>query len=217
MANSTAISAQNSTLQISTGTGGAKTITAAAIGFPTILTSAAHGLSNGDVVAIASITGTLGTDGTNGLNGKSFTVTNVTTNTFAVQVNSAGLAYTSGGTATPNTYTKIGNFKDYNGFDGKSSEIDVTHLESTAKEVRAGLMDNGSLSINVDRDTSDAGQQALLAAQVSGAVKNFKLTLPNAIVASFAGIVTQFSLSGKVDDVLKTPVSIRISGAVTWS
>ncbi|MDQ5878867.1 MAG: hypothetical protein QG638_1601, partial [Pseudomonadota bacterium] len=38
MANSTAISAQGSTLQISTGTGGAKTITGIAVGSPTIIT-----------------------------------------------------------------------------------------------------------------------------------------------------------------------------------
>jgi len=213
MANSTAISAQNSTLQVSTGTGGAKTITGIAVGYPTIITSAAHGFSNGDVVAIAGVTGADAAL----LNGYSWAVTNVTTNTYAVQLNSVGKTLTATGTATPNTYTKVNNFKDYNGFDGKSSEIDVTHLESTAKEVRAGLMDNGSLSINIDRDTSDAGQQALLAAQVSGAVKNFKLTLPNAVVGSFAGIVTQFSLSGKVDDVLKTPCTIRISGSVTWA
>lgn len=213
MGNSTAISAQGSTLQISTGTGGAKTITGIAVGFPTIITSAAHGFGNGDVVAIAGVTGADAAL----LNGQSWTITNVTTNTYAVQLNSVGKTLTATGTATPNTYTKVSNFKDYTGFDGKSSEIDVTHLESAAKEVRAGLMDNGSLNINVDRDTADAGQQALLAAQVSGAVKTFKLTLPNAVVASFSGIVTQFSLSGKVDDVLKTPVSIRISGAVTWS
>ena len=51
------ISAQGSTLQISTGTGGAKTITAITVGNPTIITSAAHGLSNGDVVTFASLTG----------------------------------------------------------------------------------------------------------------------------------------------------------------
>ena len=56
MGNSTAISAQGTTLQLSTGTGGAKTITGVVVGNPTILTSAAHGLANGDVVALAALT-----------------------------------------------------------------------------------------------------------------------------------------------------------------
>ena len=213
MSASTAISAQNSTLQVSTGTGGAKTITAIVVGNPTILTAAAHGFTNGDVVAIAGVTGTDAAL----LNGQSWVVTNVTTNTFAVQLNSLAKTLTATGTATPQTYTKVNNFKDYNGFDGKASEIDVTHLESSAKEFRLGLVDNGSFSINVDRDTSDAGQQALEAARVTSTQKTFKLTLPNAKVATFNGFVTQFSLSGKVDDVLKTPVTIRITGDVTWA
>lgn len=217
MSNSTAISAQGSNLQISTGTGGAKNITAAAVGNPTILTSATHGLANGDVVSIAAITGTLGTDSTNGLNGKSFVVTNVTTNTFAVQVNSTGLAYTSGGTATPQTYTKVGNLKDFSGFDGKATEIDATHLESTAKEFRMGLVDNGQIQFNVDADQNDAGQIAMQAARVAVAKKTFKLTLPNAKVATFDAYVTSFSLSGSVDALLKTPVTLRITGDVTWS
>ena len=54
---STAISAQGSIVQIATGSGGAKTITGVAVGNPTILTSAAHGFSNGDVVTFAALTG----------------------------------------------------------------------------------------------------------------------------------------------------------------
>lgn len=212
MAVSTAISAQGSTLQVSTGTGGAKTITAAAIGFPTIFTSSAHGLANGDVVAIADLVGTI-----SAMNGASYTVKNVTTNTFAVEYDSTGKTYTSGGTATPQTYTKVGNLKDFSGFDGKAVEIDVTHLESTAKEFRLGLVDNGQIQFNVDSDQNDAGQLALQAALIGATQKSFKLTLPNSKVASFSGYVTQFSISGSVDGVVKTPCTVRITGAVTWA
>ncbi|MBK7592267.1 MAG: phage tail protein, partial [Betaproteobacteria bacterium] len=41
---STAISAQGTIVQIATGTGGAKTITAVTVGYPAIVTSTAHGL-----------------------------------------------------------------------------------------------------------------------------------------------------------------------------
>lgn len=212
---SSAFSAQGTTLQISTGTGGAKTITAVAVGFPTILTSAAHGLANGDVVTVAAITGTAGTDATNGLNGKTYVVTNVTTNTFAVQANTTGLAYTSGGTATPQTFTNISNIKSFNGFGGMADEIDVTNLDSTAKEFRLGLQDFGTFSVELHVDYADAGQNALRAAQASGAQKNFKLNFPNAKVASFAGFVKGTPVSGGINDVLAGSAEIRISGAVT--
>jgi len=95
------ISAQGSTLQVATGTGGAKTITAITVGFPAIVTSAAHGLNNGDVVTLAGIVGTMSS-----LNGTSRVVSNKTTNTFALlDADTTGLVYTSGGTATPVTYT----------------------------------------------------------------------------------------------------------------
>ena len=86
MPQSSAISAQGTKFEIETGSGGAKTITAVQIGNPTILTSAAHGLTPGSVVALSAITGTVGTSL---LNGQSLVITNVTANTFAVQVDGA--------------------------------------------------------------------------------------------------------------------------------
>ncbi|MDP2026448.1 phage tail tube protein [Sulfuriferula sp.] len=209
---SSAISAQGSILQIGTATGTAKTITAAAVGNPTILTSAAHGFLNGDVVTIAGIVGTL-----SALNGVTLVVTNATVNTFALQYDSTGLAYTSGGTATPVTWTKISNIRDYSGFDGQATELDKTNLDSTAKEFALGLVDPGQFAVNVDRDQLDAGQLAVEAARISGGIKNFKLTLPNAKTASFTGYVKKFSAQGGVDALLKSAIDIRISGAVTWA
>jgi hypothetical protein len=211
---STAISAQGSILQISGTTGSAKTLTAAAVGYPTIITSATHGLQNGDIVTMANWAGT----GAALLNGLSFVVQDVTTNTFMVEVNTTGLTLTTGSTptATPVTWTNINNLKTFTGFDGEASEIDVTNLSSTAKEYRLGLVDNGKFSIEVDYDGADNGQIACKAAQVSGALKNFKLTLPDTHTYSFAAFVKKVPLSGGVDQVVKiSTIDLRISGAVT--
>lgn len=211
MPTSSAISAQGSKLQIGTGTGGAKTITAIALGYPTILTSAAHGFQNGDVVTFAGLTGADAAL----FNGLTFSVRDITTNTFAVKVDTTGKTVTAAGTATPVTFTYVGNLKDFNGFDGSASEIDVTNMDSTAKEFVLGLTDPGQFSINIDYDSANAGHVALRAKQISGILSNFKLTLPNATVVTFNGFVKKFSLAGGVDAVAKTAVDIRISGAVT--
>jgi hypothetical protein len=211
MPTSSAISAQGSVLAIGTGTGGAKTVTAIALGSPTILTSAAHGLNNGDVVTGAGFTGADAAL----LNGQTLTVRDVTTNTFAVKVDSTGKTITVGaGAVTPVTYTNVANMKDFSGFDGSASEIDVTNMDSTAKEFRLGLTDPGQFSINIDYDNTNAGHVALRAKQVSGILSNFKLTLPNTNVITFTGFVKKFSLAGGVDAVAKTAVDIRISGAI---
>ena len=211
---STAVSAQGSILQIATGTGGAKTITAAAIGNPTIFTSTAHGLANGDVVAIAALVGTI-----SAMNGLSFNIKNVTANTFAVEYNSLPLAYTSGGTATPTTYTAIGNVKSFSGFDGQASEIDVTNLASVAKEFRLGLTDPGHFQFEYDQDNGDAGQVALRASMVAGTLKSYKLILPSGSLptASFSAFAKSASSASGVDQVAKGSTQLRISGAIAWS
>lgn len=208
---SSAISAQGSVLAIGTGSGSAKTITGIALGNPTILTSAAHGFNNGDVVTLAGLTGADAAL----LNGLTVSVRNVTTNTFAVYVDTTGKTITAAGTATSVTFTNVANVKDFSGFDGSASEIDVTNLDSTAKEFRLGLVDPGQFTINIDYDSGNAGHVALRAKQVSGLLSNFKLTLPNTNVVTFSGFVKKFSLAGGVDQVAKTAVDIRISGPVT--
>jgi hypothetical protein len=210
----TALSAQGTTLQIQIVGGSAKTVSAVAVGFPTIMTSAAHGFSNGDVVTFAAFAGADAA----ALNGKTISIGNVTANTFAVDINTIGLTITAGSaTATPGNWATIGNMKTVSGFDGKPSEIDVTNLSSTAKEFVTGLIDFGNLQIEVDQDNADQGQLKVNVAFQGSLVKNYKLTLPNTNSATFAAFVTQFTTSLGVDQVVKRQIGLRITGPVTWA
>jgi len=208
---STAISAQGSIIAVNTGVGAAKTITAIALGNPTILTATSHGFQNGDVVTLAGLTGIDAST----LNGQSISVRNVTTNTFAVYIDTTAKAITAAGTATSVTFTNIANVKTFTGFDGAASEIDVTNLDSLAKEFRLGLVDPGQFTFEIDYDSANVGHIALRAKQVSGVLNHFKLTLPDATVVTFTAYVKKFSLGGGVDAVAKTSVDLRISGPVT--
>jgi hypothetical protein len=214
---SSAISAQGAVLSIGTGSGGAKTITAVAVGFPTIFTSSAHGFSNGDNVTFSSNFAGANAAALNGLT--NLVVTNKTTNTFAIDIDTTGLTITAGtATATPTTFTTVNNVKSYTGFDGSASELDKTNLSSTAKEFALGLVDPGQFSIEVDVDMNDSGQAALRAKQQSGAISNFKLVLPGAVsnlTYTFTGYVKKFDQKGGVDQIVKASVDIRISGTVT--
>ncbi|MBB2915858.1 phage tail tube protein [Cupriavidus alkaliphilus] len=208
----TAISSQGSTLQVSSGNGAAKNITGIALGNPTIITSAAHGFNNGDVVTLAGI------GGTTALNGLQLVVKNKTTNTFAVDVDTTGgAAYTSGGTATPVAWLGIGNFKTIKGFDGKNAKLDATNLSSTAKEFRIGLFDPGSFGFDVDVDATDPGQVALQEYKAAATLANYKLTLPNGKTATFSGFVETFPWDGGVDKIVSASVNIIITGPVTYA
>jgi hypothetical protein len=212
----TAISAQGTTVSIGTTTGSALSITAASQTNPCRVTlSAVTALNKGDVLTIAGVVGTTQ------INGNSYVVQYIEPTTKIVTL--AGLdatgftAYVSGGTATPVQWTKISNVKSFSGFDGAASEIDRTNFDSTAKEFILGLFDPGQFTIEVDQDNSDSGQIALMTAQVTSLLKNFKLQLPNGNTATFTAYVKKFNSLGAVDQAIRRSLDLRISGPVSWA
>ena len=204
---STAVASQGTTVQIATGAGTAKTVSAGVAGVVTILTATAHGFSKGDLVTLSGIGGTTALTGT-------FSVLSVTTNTFAINVDTTGVTLTfSSATATSTTFTTIGNTKSFSGLDGTANEIDVTNLTSAAKEVRLGLPDSGQFTIEVDQDTTDAGQLAVRASQIAQTLKSYKITFASGAVLTFSAYCKKFSTSGGVDQVIKASIALRITGA----
>jgi len=217
-----AIPSQGTTLHIAGTSGTAKTITAISVGFPTILTSSAHGLTNGDSTAIAAIVGTVGTDATKGLNGKTLSITHVTTNTFAVEIDTTGLAYTSGGTATPSAWIKVGQVSDIKGTSDSTPDIDVSDLDSTTKEYLPGLPDTGNVSMTVYAAVdTDPGLAAIEAAFDARTTKTFKITYPKGStpVRTFNAYAKSFPKVGDAskDGVVTGTIELKRSGSVTKS
>jgi hypothetical protein len=206
-----AISSQGSKLEIQTGAGSPLTISAAALGDPTILTSTAHGLTLGDVVTISGSTAPVGLNAT-------FPVIAKTTNTFAVPLDTTGgIALAGSAVATPVVWTAIKNLKTLKGFDGKPAKLDATNLASTAKEWVPGLTDPGSVSFDVDIDMSDPGQIALRNNLVTGTTFQFKFTTPNAHTATWAGYVETFPWDAGVDKLLSANLTVVITGPITFA
>lgn len=112
----------------------------------------------------------------------------------------------------------IGKLVSFSGFDGEASELDATHLGSTAKEKRLGLQDFGSFSVEWRTDYADAGQTVVRAAAASRSVKTFRLTLPDGTTATFEALVKNASrIAGGVDALVDGGASLTINGAVTFA
>jgi len=204
-----AIKAQGSKLFIGTGSGSAKTVTAITQAFRAMITSAAHGLVVGDRVTFAAV---VGMTQINGLTG---TILARDVNTFVVDIDTrAFTTYTSGGTATPVTWTQIAGVDSFDWQDGEGADIEVTDLDSTAKEFLTGLQDPGTFAVTLNVKTADPGQGACVTAKASGLTKDFKLELPNGATRTFAGQVKGMPESGGVDAKLSGSMNIRISGSV---
>lgn len=213
---SNATNAQGTTLKISGAGGAAKTITAIALGFPTILTSVAHGLSNGDVVTLANFAGADAAT----LNGETPVVKNITDDTFAVEIDTTGKTITDNtdaATATPFAWIEVGEILSGDGFDGAAAVIDKTNLKSTAKEKNVGMEDFGSLKLEVQIYDADLGQAALRAAKTGKTKKNFLVTYPNANTRTFGGYVMSFPEKFGIDVNITGSVEILIDGTVTYA
>jgi len=210
-----AIEAQGTKLEISGTTGDAVTTMTATAGYPTILTKASHGLSNGDVGTLSDF---LGTDAAL-MNDKVVIVRYVTKDTFAVAIDTTGKTLTAAnGTITPLDWIEIGEVVSHDGPGGSAAVYETTHLQSTAKEKKIGLPDEGQLTLGINWCLkTDLGQQAASDARKARAEKNFKLTFSDASTASFSGYVMGLSASCAVDDKVSGSITIEITGAVTWS
>lgn len=209
-----AISAQGSLTYIGTGSGGAITITAISKAFRGEVTGT-HSLAKGDRVTFASIVGMTE------LNGLIGTVVDVTgTTKFVVDIDTRTFTtWSSGGTATPVTWTQIKELKNFKPAGAAVTKIDVTTLESTAKEYRGGLLDNNDISFSMNYVASDPGQAALKTAFEASLVKPFKIVAPNADTFTFDAYVSKFpeTPAGGVDEVLTGDVTLQITGAVVKS
>lgn len=210
---SDAISFQGAKLYIGTGRGAAKNITAITQAFRAQVTSNSHGLAVGDRVTFASV------GGMTQINTLVGAVVAVDTNTFVVSIDSRAFSsYTSGGTATPVTWTQVKDIMGVNFAPGGRTEMPVTNLDSVAAEKRLGLKDNGTMSGPLNIVLSDPGQNACRASEGSDDVKTFKMELPaSAGTASWDGQVKQMPWQGGVDAVFNGNYEITITGDVTWA
>lgn len=118
---------------------------------------------------------------------------------------------------SPASLTTISEVVNFSGFDGAAAEIDVTHLESTAKEFLMGLQDFGTFQLDVNYLPDDPGQVEARAAKASQTKKLFLITFSDNNTAQFQGFVLSASISGGVDSKVDSSMSIRVSGDVTFS
>ncbi len=115
---------------------------------------------------------------------------------------------------SPITWEKIGEIKTFSN-EADRPEIDVTSLDSTAREYRLGLADNGTYSLEMNAIPTDVGQIRMLAALASIYSYEFKVVYPDNTTDYFQGLVKQFPRpSGGVDEVLNQTAQIRVTGAV---
>jgi hypothetical protein len=126
-------------------------------------------------------------------------------------------AYVSGGTVQGYTMELIANVNDVKGFDGQPSEIDITNLQSLAKEWLLGLQDFGTVTITCFLLNSDAGQAQLRSIKQQQIAWPFSLQLADGTIAAFMAFVKQFGFEGvKPEGAVGGTITLRVTNAPAW-
>lgn len=204
-----AIKSQGALLKIETARATAKPISGATAANPVVVTATAHGYANGDIIYIDGVVGMTQ------LNGRVFVCDGITANTVNLKgIDGTGYtAYTSGGSAYKLTMTAIGQVRDVDMSGGQADDIDVTHLQSVAKEYLVGLMDMGDASFNLWLDNTDTGQAAIRTAQLAQATKGFTLTASDTKIACFPGLIKQYGFTMAANGAAEGKCTVKVSAA----
>ena len=105
-------------------------------------------------------------------------------------------------------------------FDGVAqSTIEITQLSDAVKKFTAGILDPGSISLEVNLDQDDATQALLFAASTDRTLRSYLISFGVAssggMTVSGLGIVTGFSVKAGLDAVLTASFTIKCTAAYT--
>lgn len=138
--------------------------------------------------------------------------------TSAVLGKNATLGLGSG--ASPQVYTTIAEVLRCGPIGSTNPEVDVTNLDSTAKEYIAGLADGNTVEFEMNWLGSNTQQTSLRTSQAAGSTVNLRMvwqTSPNTI-AQFDLVLLQFEMGETTPEQQVTArVSGRITGSIVWS
>lgn len=127
-------------------------------------------------------------------------------------IGTQGFKFEIGNGDSPLTYTEVKEVVNFSGLDGTSTKIDVTNLQSQAKEFILGLQDFGTWKMDVNHIFTDAGQNLLRTAKGTRVVQDFKATFSDTSTVKFQGLVSSNPISGGVDAKVDGTFSIEVTG-----
>lgn len=138
--------------------------------------------------------------------------------TSAVLGSGATLQLGSG--ASPQVYTTIAEVLRCGPIGSTNPEVDVTNLDSTAKEYIAGLADGNTVDFDMNWLVGNTEQASLRTSQAAGSTVNLRMvwnTSPQTN-AQFDLVLLTFEMGETTPEQQVTAsVSGRISGSIVWS
>ena len=132
----------------------------------------------------------------------------------------SGATLQLGDGASPQSYTTIAEVMRCGPIGSSNPEVDVTNLDSTAKEYIAGLSDGNTVDFDVNWLVGSTQQTSLRTSQQAGSTVNLQMVYPTSpnTKAQFDLVLLDFEMGETTaDGQLTARISGRITGAVAWS
>lgn len=191
--------------------GAEKTITGITKANPAVVSSVAHGLTNGDYVLIKA-------QGMAEVNGRVFRVASAATDSFELEGEDSTLYGTfASGTAQEITFgTTLATLTSVAASGGEFDSIDTTLIHDRAKSSIPGLASASEYTFESVWDVSDAGLIAANQASKTKAQKAFMIVFSNGQRVMFYGYIgAQLAPGGSTGGMVTTSVKITAQGQLT--
>lgn len=121
-----------------------------------------------------------------------------------------------GSGASPQVYTKVAEVLRIGQVGSTASEVDVTNMDSTAKEYIGGLADGAPMEIEFNYLNGNVQQEDLR--DSVGDTEAIQIVWPDTTQADFNFVVLGFNINESTPEAqITASVSGRISGAITWA
>lgn len=176
---------------------------------PGVVTSTAHGLSNGDFVVLTVA-------GMYQLNDRVVRVANVAANTFELEgVDTTDYATFSSGVANEITYgNALGSGLSVNVSGGDPEFADLTTIHDSIRKRAPVVVSPLNMAMECIFDPTDAALAALKVASEALEKRAIRITFSNGWIVAFNGYVSAPLIpTGSAQDTVKTNVSIEGQGA----
>lgn len=134
-----------------------------------------------------------------------------------IALEAQGMSIQLGDVGSPIGYVDIPEVKSIGGPDGSASWMDTTDLQSSAKEGRPGLKDEGQIRLSIHYVPDNTVHAALRDAFSNRTLKQVRINFTDTASTywDFQAYVLNFAVTGEVDGVLMAEVTLRVSGAIT--
>lgn len=120
--------------------------------------------------------------------------------------------------ASPQVFTTIAEVLNISGPSSSVEDIDVTNMDSTAREYISGISDGGNVEFELNWIAS-AQQKTMRDDVEAGTARNYKVVFSNspATIAAFNARVTACSFSAEPNSQIRANATLKISGSITWT